>query len=374
MPIVQNVVPLSNPNKVIVNKCSHGGIIASLVTTNDEPDNFKICSERTQITLSYDKNKIKSLGLKSYHMGVHKHSLNFPNSNSVCELKNFLNTIWNVDIDQLVGGKLLLTGGLDTSAKLEFINNLDLQNAQLDDIKKIIQKIIDCGNITEKDIDITSLRKKSLTEFESLLDGEYENYWNKYQITDKKKEKTWQHFFENNNWIFGYGLDYKYLSIFDREMIVGSGGGINNQEKPNVDFLCTFNKFTCLVELKTPEEPIFSSEDYRSGTWKISEKIFLAVSQILEQKSSWQVFANSTKEHLSKDGERELLQKTLDAKSILVVGNLSKELDNETNLQIRKIKENTFELFRRNSRNIEILTYDEIYERAKFIVSNAKKQ
>ena len=32
------------------------------------------------------------------------------------------------------------------------------------------------------------------------------------------------------------------------------------------------------------------------------------------------------------------------------------------------IKLRTFELFRRDSRNLEILTYDELYERAKFVV------
>jgi hypothetical protein len=38
------------------------------------------------------------------------------------------------------------------------------------------------------------------------------------------------------------------------------------------------------------------------------------------------------------------------------------------------IKKKTFELFRRNSRTIEIVTYDELLERAKFIVSDSKKE
>jgi len=33
------------------------------------------------------------------------------------------------------------------------------------------------------------------------------------------------------------------------------------------------------------------------------------------------------------------------------------------------IKAKTFELYRRNSRNIEILTYSELYERAYYIVN-----
>jgi hypothetical protein len=36
----------------------------------------------------------------------------------------------------------------------------------------------------------------------------------------------------------------------------------------------------------------------------------------------------------------------------------------------RQLKERTFERFRRDSRNIEILTYDELLERAQFIVNH----
>jgi len=34
------------------------------------------------------------------------------------------------------------------------------------------------------------------------------------------------------------------------------------------------------------------------------------------------------------------------------------------------IKEKTFELFRRDSRNVEIITFDELYERANHIVNH----
>ena len=36
----------------------------------------------------------------------------------------------------------------------------------------------------------------------------------------------------------------------------------------------------------------------------------------------------------------------------------------------RQIKEKTFELYRRDSRNIKMLTYDELLERARFIVQH----
>jgi len=61
----------------------------------------------------------------------------------------------------------------------------------------------------------------------------------------------------------------------------------------------------------------------------------------------------------------DLPRKTIDAKSILIVGSNSQFSGTERE---SVIKLQTFELFRRDSRNREILTYDAIYESAKFVV------
>ncbi len=50
-------------------------------------------------------------------------------------------------------------------------------------------------------------------------------------------------------------------------------------------------------------------------------------------------------------------------------GNVESANDNE-----KRIKEKTFELYRRDSRNIKILTFDELLERAKFIVEHGEKR
>ncbi len=56
---------------------------------------------------------------------------------------------------------------------------------------------------------------------------------------------------------------------------------------------------------------------------------------------------------------------TVNPRGILVIGN-TKELDNRNKIE-------TFESFRRNISNPEIITFDELYERAKFIVQNEQK-
>jgi hypothetical protein len=93
-----------------------------------------------------------------------------------------------------------------------------------------------------------------------------------------------------------------------------------------------------------------------------------SVSQILEHKASGLIRLDSP-QYIN--GEP-LTQKAYDSKVILIIGDW-KELENSSNTLEKEIKKKTLELFRRDSRNVEILTFDELFERAKFIVEGAKQ-
>ncbi|MDW9378026.1 Shedu anti-phage system protein SduA domain-containing protein [Sinorhizobium meliloti] len=64
-------------------------------------------------------------------------------------------------------------------------------------------------------------------------------------------------------------------------------------------------------------------------------------------------------------------QRTTDPKCILVIGDDSAFSGSDAE---REAKFRTFELFRRDSRNIGILTYSELYERAAFVVGRSARQ
>lgn len=212
-------------------------------------------------------------------------------------------------------------------------------------------------NITKEDLDILSGRKSGLNEFSEGLSGK--NDWT---------EPQWQLFFENNTWIFGYGLDYKFLRILQRESYV-SGIYLDGKNYVKTDFLVADKNFTVIVELKKPNTPLFENKQDRSESWRLSKDITYAVSQILAQKAEWQI--KSEKDNFDKDGNL-IKQRTYDPKTILIIGN-SDQFSGED--RTSKIKAKTFELYRRNMKNIEIFTYDELYDRAKFIIEyNSKKQ
>ena len=178
-------------------------------------------------------------------------------------------------------------------------------------------------------------------------------------------EAQWQDFFDGQQWVFGYGLDYRVMRQFGREMTVGAGGA-DNRNRPVVDFLMNFTNYTVLVEIKRPDTPIFKARrGGRAGTWEFSSEFMSAVSQIIEQKAEWSAFAQ-TGEHSDKAGDNRLIARTKNARSILVIGSFDQFTDFQ-GARGTNVKLDTFELFRRECRSIDILTFDELLERARFI-------
>ena len=203
---------------------------------------------------------------------------------------------------------------------------------------------------------IQAERKKALDEFEiSLKSNKDENYW--------------QNYFNRNRWIFGYGLKYCFLDTLTDQP---SYGGSNFKGKGNQkgDFLLNTVadiKFTVLVEIKKPGTPIlaiFNKEprQYRNGAWQLSSHIVGAVSQMQINIKTW--LKNSYDiENYSELQKYDVF--TVNPKGILIIGH-TKELN-----KLSKVE--TFESFRRNINNPEIITFDELFERAKFIVMKEKE-
>jgi hypothetical protein len=163
-------------------------------------------------------------------------------------------------------------------------------------------------------------------------------------------------------WVW-FGLS-RYAAV-GREMTVGVGGA-DNKNKPVIDFLMSFTDYTVLVEIKRPDTAIFRpSRGGRAGTWEFSPELMSAVSQIIEQKAEWLSFAQ-TGEHYNKSGTEILTARTRNAKSILVIGS-REEFSHCDDLRATNVMRDTFELFRREIRSIDIVTFDELLERARFI-------
>ena len=170
-------------------------------------------------------------------------------------------------------------------------------------------------------------------------------------------EANWQDFFEENTWIFGYGLRYQILRVVQAQPNYG-GATVNGRGGQRGDFLTATEaetRFTCLVEIKKPTTPLLQREQYRNGAWGASSELAGAVSQIQVNCAQWEIDSRS-------EQNRERLPQiyTVSPRGIVVIGN-TKELDILD-------KRNSFERFRKELRSPEIITYDELFERVNYIV------
>lgn len=189
---------------------------------------------------------------------------------------------------------------------------------------------------------------------------------NNYKYTS---EKIWQTFFEKNPWIFGYGLGYIFLSQLDGKKLeqIVQGYNVNTHGK-RVDGLMKTKGIIsnlCFVEIKTDETNLLEKEPYRSGCYAASRELAGTIAQVQGTVSA---AVKSLSEHISvseADGTptgEEIYN--YQPKAFLVIGSLG-EFKSETG--VNKDKLQSFELLRKNIHNVEILTFDELYERARFI-------
>lgn len=175
---------------------------------------------------------------------------------------------------------------------------------------------------------------------------------------DTLAENDWQVFFEENTWIFGYGLRYQIMRIIQTQPNYG-GTAVNGRGGQRGDFLTATEaetRFTCLVEIKKPTTPLLQREQYRNGAWGISNELSGAISQVQVNCAQWEI------SDARSERNREQLTGiyTISPKGIIVAGRTD-ELNNWD-------KRNSFERFRRELHSPEIIAYDELYERAKYIV------
>lgn len=213
-------------------------------------------------------------------------------------------------------------------------------------------------DLTKSDIDILLGRKEALDGFKTHLQDED---WDEY---------AWQTFFTQNEWIFGYGLNYQFLNLLKEQPDYG-GRNFSGKGSQRGDFLMrtnAYSQFTVLVEIKTPATPLMSYTNKkprdvvspRNDVWLLSSKLISAVSQIQVNARTWGIDSQKA-ENIRQLEEQSIF--TVEPKGLLIIGN-TKELNEDESII------SCFESFRRNLKNPEIITFDELFERAKFIVGS----
>jgi hypothetical protein len=221
-----------------------------------------------------------------------------------------------------------------------------------DTVLRVVKTLTSTSDIafSEKDVNELLQRRKRLLEFRNHLDQTVPESW-------------WQNFFEQNKWIFGYGLNYVILRV-QRQPYVG-GKRVDRGGGQNPDYLGITSgdvKFTVLVEIKTPSTRLIDGQsEIRNGAWSLAKDLTDALAQTQANIDRW------NREGARTDENRDALEKaavyTVQPKGIVIIGSLRQVKEDLHKLQ-------TFERFRRSISDVEIITFDELHERARFIVEH----
>lgn len=325
---------------------------------------------KTCITAKFfeDDRGIFVLSIQGYTVATDKpHNASFSFiGDEIGKLIEFINHVQSVP----------LKSGASMNITDEQLRRLVLSNNQaqtlVQDNQELFAEVIRSA-VTKEDVIAVGYRKRQLQVFQRMLedDGYFEDIKAKKKCTS---EAVWQKFFEKNPWIFGYGLSYIHLSGLDDKKLeqVVHGHTVSEHGK-RVDALLRSRGFIsslCFVEIKTQKTALLNAQPYRAGCWAPSPELAGAVSQV---QGTVALAAESIRSKLlltdnigNPTGEEAF---NYMPKSFLVVGSLD-EFVGEHGVNQERYR--SFELFRRNTNSPEIITFDELYQRAQFIVGQSE--
>jgi hypothetical protein len=196
----------------------------------------------------------------------------------------------------------------------------------------------------------------------------------KQSLENDLTEDYWQNFFNDNQWIFGYGLKYYFLNTLTDQPEYG-GSDFLGKGKQKGDFLLNSEaeiKFTVLVEIKKPSTnllAVYHKGDnkgqgyrYRNGAYLLSNELLGGISQVQINCKTW------LRNCFNPENNDKLMAEkiyTVSPKGILVIGNTKELMGDRERIE-------TFQSYRNNINNPEIVTFDELYGRAKYIVEHTE--
>lgn len=167
-------------------------------------------------------------------------------------------------------------------------------------------------------------------------------------------EGFWQHTFREN--VYALSQVFAVPLVFIKEAAYVGGMNIDRRNAKLVDYLFSqeSSQEAVLVEIKTPATRLLGSK-YR-GTYRPSGELSGAVVQALDYRRA---LSRSLSAVIAETAHK---LSTFSPKCVVVAGNGALELNTES-------KRAAFEMFRSNSRDVDIVTYDELFRKLEVLAS-----
>jgi hypothetical protein len=183
----------------------------------------------------------------------------------------------------------------------------------------------------KNDIELVSL-ERLIASYEELL-------------TKKTKEETWQRLFNENPFILSLAFGYPAIKISDQASV--GGKRISGDGEKITDYLIK-NGVTnnlALIEIKKPSAALLNKKAYRGAVYCASTELTGSVTQVLDQ--CYQLQQNIAS---IKSNNRIYDIESYAVYCILIIGYMPSDED----------ERKSFEIYRSNSKNVQIITFDEL--------------
>jgi hypothetical protein len=232
------------------------------------------------------------------------------------------------------------------------------------------RKLIE-DDATAADVVAVASRREAVTEFRTLLTDPIAFEARKASAPGGT-EAVWQRFFEANPWIFGVGLSSQLLTSWDERRLeqVVAGFSVATAGK-RADAVMRTNgriRSLALVEIKHHTTPLLASTEYRAGCWHPSAELTGGVAQAQQTVHSAVTQIGEKLEEVDSDGaETGSATYLLRPRTFLVAGDLA-QLKGDAG--VNRAKHRSFEIYRRNLVEPEVVTFDELLARAEWHISH----
>ncbi|MDR7867302.1 MAG: DUF4263 domain-containing protein [Sporomusaceae bacterium] len=220
-----------------------------------------------------------------------------------------------------------------------------------------VKKLAEIGNLPAiieklKDLEIANLEQlNSVIGITTLK--RVEDIWE--QNKSNSNEDFWQKTFKNHSWVISQVFACPVVIM--KEKVYVGGKGIDNEGGKAVDFVYQ-NKVTeniVLIEIKTPQTKLIGSE-YRDDVYSISQSLSGTINQVLFYKDEFQ------KNYYSLCYKAGSSLSVLNPKCVVIAGSLENEMSD-------KAKRSSFEIFRRELKDVEVITFDELFGKVKLLLN-----
>ncbi len=179
-----------------------------------------------------------------------------------------------------------------------------------------------------------------------------ENLISKYQsmIERKLSEDRWQTFLNDNPFVLSMAFGYPVIVVRSQASV--GGRRIDGTGDRIADYLVQnrLTNNTAIVEIKKPATQLLNQKPYRTGVYQPSSELTGAISQVLDQK--YEFVRRITQ---LRDSSRRYDIESYSVRCYLLAGMIP---CNEERVK-------AFEMARGNSRDVEVVTFDELLEKLK---------